>query len=726
MKNIINARRNRFLQTSLTGGLILAFNLSQRGPSQPFGSSPPAGSESTPADFLRIGPDGTVTMIINKSEMGQGVYTSLPMLIAEELECDWKQIRVEPAPVAAVYNNPLAGMQMTGGSMSVRTEWERLRTVGAAVREMLLEAAADTWGVPKARCHADNGMVFHDSGRKLSYGELAEKAAGMPVPAKVVLKDPSAFTIIGKPVARLDTKIKVDGTAVFGLDVKTPGMLTAVIERPPSFGGTVKSLDAARALAVPGVVEVVTTDSGVAVIAEGFWAARKGREVLDIVWDERPDAGISTDSLRQRYADLARNAGKVARDKGNFGAALVAAAHRLSASYEVPYLAHANMEPLNCAIDLKDDRCDIWVGTQAQTLHRDAAAAVLGLKPEQVFLHTTYLGGGFGRRGNPHSDFVVMAAEVARAIKKPVKVVWTREDDMKGGYYRPFWYSMFSAGIDKSGDLTAWHQRLIGQSIMTGTAYASRLIKDGVDVTSVDGAADIPYEIPNLLVDLHSPRVDVPVQWWRSVGHSQNGFMVESFMDEIAHATRRDPYQFRRSLLRDHPRHLGVLDLAAQKAGWGSPLPSGRARGIAMCESYGSLVSEVAEVSVSPDGVVRVHRVVCAVDCGRTVNPSTIEAQMEGGIVFGLSAALHEAITLEDGRVRQSNFDTYPILRMHEMPMIEVYIVESREAPGGVGEPGVPPLAPAVANAIFSATGRRIRRLPIGTVDMEKTQAKLS
>lgn len=725
MNNIINVRRNRFLETSLAGGLILAFSSSQTGPSDHFGSSLPAGSESTPADFLRIGPDGTVTMLINKSEMGQGVYTSLPMLIAEELECDWKQIRVEPAPVAAVYNNPLTGMQMTGGSMSVRTEWERLRTVGAAAREMLLQAAADIWGVPKARCRAENGTVFHDSGKKLSYGELAEKAAEMPVPVKVPLKDPSAFTIIGKPVARLDAKTKVDGTAVFGLDVKIPGMLTAVIERPPSFGGTARSFDAAKTLAVPGVIDVVKTGSGVAVIAEGFWAARKGREALDIAWDEGPHIGISTDAIRQHYAALAENIGKVARDKGNFGAALVSAAHRLSASYEVPYLAHANMEPLNCAIDLKDDRCDIWVGTQAQTLHRAAAAAVVGLKPEQVFLHTTYLGGGFGRRGNPHSDFVLMAAEVARAIKKPVKVVWTREDDMRGGYYRPFWYSRFSAGIDKSGDLTAWHQRLVGQSIMTGTAYARRLIKDGVDATSVDGAADIPYEIPNLLVDLHSPKVGVPVQWWRSVGHSQNGFMVEGFMDEVAHATRRDPYQFRRALLKNHPRHIGVLDLAAQKAGWGSPLPSGRARGIAMCESYGSFVCEVAEVSVSPDGMVRVHRVVCAVDCGRAVNPSTIEAQMEGSIVFGLSAALHEAITLEDGRVRQSNFDTYPILRMDEMPVIEVYIVESKEAPGGVGEPGVPPIAPAVANAIFSATGRRIRRLPIGTVDMEKTSVKL-
>jgi len=694
------------------GGLVVGFTFGFPG-TAPYLAAGDALRTFALNPFVRIGPDGIITIVVNKSEMGQGVFTALPMLIAEELECDWSKVRVEPAPVDSAYNNPLIGLQMTGGSMSVRTEWERMRRVGAAAREMLVAAAADIWKVDKAACRAGNGEVIHTSGQRLSYGELAEKAAAVPVPEEIPLKNPGEFTIIGKPLPRLDTGVKVDGRATFGCDVNLPGMLFAVVARPPVFGGTVKSFDAGKAKAQPGVVDVVRLDSGVAVVADGFWPAKRGRDALRIEWDEGPLARLSTDELLREYAKLADAPGVTARKDGDPDRALQSASKTISAGYDVPYLAHANMEPLNCVVDLHSDSCEIWTGTQGQTLHRRDAARVLGLRPEQVTLHTTYLGGGFGRRGTPHSDFVVMAAEVAKAVRKPVSVIWTREDDTKGGWYRPLWYSRFSGGLDDAGKPVAWSHRIVGQSIMTGTLYEQMRVKDGVDITSVEGAANMPYEIPNIIVGLLSPRVGVTVQWWRSVGHSHTGFVVESFIDEMAHAAGADPYEFRRSLLAGHPRHRGVLDLAAEKAGWGKPLPPGEGRGIAVCESYGSFVSEVAEVAVSPEGRVKVRRVVCAVDCGHAVNPSIIEAQMESGIVFGLSAALHGRISIKNGRVEQENFDTYPILRMREMPSVEVHIVPSTENPGGVGEPGTPPIAAAVTNAIFAATGKRVRSLPV-------------
>jgi isoquinoline 1-oxidoreductase beta subunit len=641
------------------------------------------------------------------------------MLIAEELECDWNKIRVEAAPVDPVYNHTVFGMQVTGGSTSVPTEWERMRRVGAAAREMLIAAAADTWNVKKESCRAEYGVVYHTSGKSLTYGQLSRKAATMPVPKEVSLKDPSAFKIIGKPTRRLDTPVKVDGKAIFGIDAQVPGMLVALVAHSPVFGGKVKSSNSEKAKTIPGVKAVLQFESGVAVVADSFWSAKRARDVLDVVWDEGPLATLSTVGMRKEYAGLVKTPGAISRKEGDPDKAAGAAAKELSAEYEVPYLAHATMEPLNCLVDLRADSCEIWTGTQFQTGDRDAAARVAELKPEQVKIHTTFLGGGFGRRANPHSDFVVQAVQVAKAVKKPVKVIWTREDDTKGGYYRPMWYDRISAGLDSSGNLFAWHHTIAGQSILTGTPFEQGMVNNGVDATSVEGAQDIPYEIPNLLVDLHSPRIGVPVQWWRSVGHSHTAFVVESFMDEVAHSAGKDPYEFRRALLVQHPRHRGVLELVAEKAGWGTGLPSGR--GIALHESFGSFVAQVAEVSVSPMGEVRVHRVVCAIDCGRVVNPATIEAQMESGIVFGLSAALHGAITLRNGRVEQGNFNDYPVVRMDEMPVIEVHIVPSTEAPGGVGEPGTPPIAPAVTNAIFAATGKRIRRLPIGVVDMKKS-----
>ena len=702
-----------FLKTSavLGGGLVMGFHLPLRLSSAVAAGRPQA--PYTPNAFIRIGSDDSVTLIINKSEMGQGVYTSLPMLLAEELACDWRKVRVEAAPVDPVYNHTTFGMQMTGGSTSVRTEWERLSKAGAAAREMLISAAAKRWQVAPASCRAENGRVIHAGGKTLSYGELAAEAAELPVPTEIRLKNPAAYKIVGRSWPRLDSPAKIDGTAEFGIDVHVPGMVTALVARPPVFGGSVAGFKADKALAVPGVLNVVQVPSGVAVVATGFWPAKQGRDLLEITWADGEWARLSTPGMREEYAGLAKKPGMVARKEGDRERALQSAAQRLSAEYEVPYLAHATMEPLNCFVDLRPDSCLIRTGTQSQTADRNAAARVTGLKPEQVQLQTTFLGGGFGRRANPASDFVVQAVTVAKAVKKPVKVVWSREDDMRGGYYRPMWHDRISAGLDSGGNLTAWQHTIVGQSIAVGTPFEQAMVKDGIDATSVEGASTIPYAIPNLLVDLHTTRVGVPVLWWRSVGHSHTAFVVESFMDEAAHAAGKDPVAFRRSLLTKHPRHRGVLELAAAKAGWGKPLPSGVGRGIAVHESFGSYTAQVAEVSVNAKGMIRVHRVVCAIDCGRIVNPDTIAAQMESGIIFGLSAALHGAITLKNGRVEQANFDSYPPLRMNEAPRIEVHIVPSTEPPGGVGEPAVPPIAPAVANALFAASGIRLRSLPM-------------
>ncbi len=714
MSDITNMSRRDFLKTSALagGGLVLCLSLPLP---RSFGetAAPPAASVM-PKAFIRIGSDDTVTIIVNHCEMGEGTYTALPMLVAEELEADWTKIRVEPAPVAPVYNHTAFGSQMTGGSSSVWSEYDRLREVGAAAREMLVAAAAAEWRVDAKTCRARNGKVIHGSGRALSYGKLADKAADMAVPKNIRLKEPSEFRIIGKPTLRLDSPAKVSGKAVFGLDKSVPGMLTALIARPPVFGGKVVRFDSRQAAGVAGVRKVVPVPSGVAVVATDFWAAKKGRDAIRITWDEGPGAGLSTAAMREQFKKLAATPGTVARREGDPEQALRKAATRLTAEYEVPYLAHATMETLNCLVVPRADGCEIWTGTQFQTFDRDAVARVLGLDPEKVQLHTTFLGGGFGRRANPHTDFAVEAAHVAKALKKPVKVVWTREDDIKGGYYRPAWYDRLAAGLDKDGRPVAWLHTVVGQSIMRGSPFEKHMIdKNGIDATSVEGAKEIAYGIPNIRVDLHSPVNVVPVQWWRSVGHSHTAFVVESFIDELAHAAGKDPYEFRRRLLAGHPRHLGVLELAANKAGWGAPLPKGRARGIAVHESFKSFVAQVAEVSLNPDGKVRVHRVVCAVDCGRYVNPLTIEAQMESGIVFGLTAALYGAITLNVGRVEQGNFNDYQMARINEMPEVEVHIVPSSEKPGGIGEPGVPPIAPAVCNALFSLTGKRIRRLPI-------------
>ncbi len=704
----------------IRSGLHLASGLEEHDP--PAAAWPKGSKEETAFlnPFIGIAPDGTITILVNHSEMGQGVYTALPMLLAEELECDWTRIKIEAAPVDPVYNHTQYGTQLTGGSSSMASEWQRFRLAGAGAREMLLTAAARLWSVDKAGCRAEKGEIIHTDGKRLSYGQLAKAAALLPQPQDVELKDPADFKIIGRAAKRLDTPDKTNGRAVFGIDVEIPGMLIALVARPPVFGAKVVSFKADKVLALPGVKKVVQVPTGIAVAACDFWSAQKARQALEIEWDEGADDGPSTDKMRQQFRELAQQSGRVATKKGNVGQSMQEASQLVSAEYEVPYLAHAAMEPLNCLVDLRPDSCEIWTGTQAQTWDREAAAKVSGLPLDQVQLHTTLLGGGFGRRGNPSSDFVTEAVQVAKALDlgQPVKLIWTREDDMQGGWYRPMWYDRIRGGLDAEGNITGWQHTIVGQSIMAGTPFEA-MIENGIDETSVEGAADLPYAIPNLLVDLHSPKVNVPVQWWRSVGHSHTAFVVESFMDELAHAAGRDPLELRLRMLADHPRHRAVLELAAGKAGWGDPLPSGRGRGLAVHSSFNSYVAQVAEVSINSEGKVRVHKVVCAVDCGRVTNPDTVMAQMEGGIVFGLTATLHSAITLKNGRVQESNFKDYKMLTMQDMPKVEVHIVPSDLPPTGVGEPGVPPIAPAVANAIFALTGKRLRRLPIGTEDLK-------
>ena len=719
-----NPDRRSFLKASAASGgaLVIGFYL-PAGVRKAVAASKQVATPFVPNAFIRIAPDETVTILCNKSEMGQGVYTALPMIAADEMDADWSRVRVEAAPAAPQYFHTTFGIQVTGGSTSVSSSFEQLRKAGATARAMLVAAAAATWKVDAATLHAENGYVLRgESAEKLSFGQLATKAATLTPPTDVKLKSPKDFTLIGRPVRRIDGRAKVTGQAMFGIDAKVPGMLTAVIARPPVFGGTVKGFNADKAKAIPGVKRVVQIDTGIAVLADGFWPAKLGRDALEITWDDGPLGTLDTVTQGKQYQELARlegSAAAVAAARGNVAAALAGAEKKLEAVYELPYLAHATMEPLNCLAHVRPDGVEIWVGTQMQTTDQAAAAQIAGVKPGQVVIHTMFLGGGFGRRANPAADFVKEAVKVSKAAGVPVKVIWTREDDMRGGYYRPRTYNVIRAGLDVNGLPVAWQHRIVGQSIIQGTPFEPMLLKAELDLTQVEGSADMHYQIPNFLVEYKMAPGGVPVLWWRSVGHSFTAFVKECFIDECAAATKQDPVAYRRLLLIDHPRVRGVMDLAAERAGWGRKLPAGHAMGIAVHESFGSLVAQVAEVSVTPAGEVTVHRVVCAVDCGPIVNPDTVRAQMESGIVFGLSAALYGRITFKEGRVEQSNFHDYPILRMNAMPRIEVFLVESSAPMGGVGEPGTPPIAPAVANAIFAATGKRVRRLPIDPNDLK-------
>lgn len=713
MNTLVNLPRRDFLKVSALalGGLVVAFVVPGIGrfakAAAPEGALPP------PNAFLRIGSDDSITVLIAHSEMGQGIWTALPMLIAEELDADWSTIKVEHAPAAAVYAHTVMGMQMTGGSTSTWSEFDRYRQAGALARALLVQAAAQRFGVSPSDCRTEDGEVIAGD-RRARYGELAEDAAKLRTPSSVALKDPADWKVIGKPKRRLDTPEKITGRARFGIDVQFEGLLTAVVARAPVFGGTVKSFDAGAAEAVPGVRAVVQVPSGIAVVADHYWAAKLGRDALEIDWDLGENGELDSETLLAEFRRLADEEGAVAARAGDVDAALAGAERTLEAEYVVPYLAHAPMEPLNCTVKIAADKCEIWTGTQFQTLDQQIAARIAGLQPGQVEIHTTFLGGGFGRRATPTSDFVAEAVHVAKAANAPVKTVWSREDDIRGGYYRPAYVQRARIGLDAEGMPVAWKHVMVGQSIAMGTPFEGAMLRDGVDATSVEGVANSPYlaDIAARRVDLHSPRTGIPVLWWRSVGHSYNAFVMEGLIDEIAAAVGVDPVEYRRRLLAKHPRHLGVLELAAEKAGWGGALPTGRARGVAVHESFGSYAAQVADISIQ-NGAIRVHRVVCAIDCGIAVNPEAIAAQMESGIVYGLSAALYNALHFKDGRVQESNFHDYRVLRLNEMPVVETHIVASNERSGGVGEVGTPPIAPAVANAVFALTGERLRTLPL-------------
>ena len=705
--------RRDFLRAGAVAGagLTLAVTL----PSCAGAPEQPPGPPFVPNAWVRVGTDGSVTLIVDRSEMGQGVLTALPMLLAEELDVDWGSIRIEQSPADKAYINPDFGIQGTGGSSSVHAAWKPLREAGAKARQMLIIAAAASWGAPASECSTEPGRVVHArTRRRLKYGELVARAAALPVPETVTLKDPKDFRFIGKPMPRLDTPDKVRGTAQFGVDVEVPAMLVAVVARSPVFGGSPKSWDEAAAKAIPGVRHVVKISSGIAVVADGYWPATKGRTALAVVWDEGANAGLSNENIWSQLTALGVRPGVSARKEGNPAARGV---KEVAAVYEAPYQAHACMEPMNATAHVEADRCTVWAPTQFQLGTafgipgaQEQVAKLCGLDPSKVTIHTTLLGGGFGRRFI--NDFVAEAVEASKAAQAPVKVIWSREDDIQHDYYRPAARTGFHAQLGRDG---------MPVSLTSNTACASIGValgapRDALDASSVEALQNLPYDIPNLSVAAANAVFSVPLGFWRSVGSSQNGFMIESFIDELAWAAGQDPVAYRRALLGKKPRHLGVLDLAAAKSGWGAPLPEGRARGVAVVESFSSYVAEVAEVSLNPDRTVRVDRVVAAVDCGTVVNPDIVKAQVEGAVVFGLTAALLSEITIDKGRVAQSNFHDFPLLRMREMPVVEVHLVPSTEDPTGIGEPGTPPIAAAVANAIYALTKQRIRRLPIRAV----------
>lgn len=729
---IENVSRRVFLKagTAATAGLALGVYVpafAQQGGPGIAGTGSGTGAGFSPNAFVRIGKDNTVTVVCKHLEMGQGTYTGLPTLVAEELDAAWSQIRAEGAPADATrYNNLFWGQaQGTGGSTAIANSWDQLRQAGAAARAMLVSAAAQKWNVPSATITVRDGVVSHAaSKRQATFGELAELAATQPVPTDVKLKDPKDYVYIGKHVPRTDSRAKSNGTAIFTQDVKLPGMLVAVVAHPPRFGAKVKSFDAKAVEGIPGVRNVLQIPQGVAVLASSTWSAMKGREALKVEWDETGAFRGTSSEMMAEYRKLAQQPGKIARNEGDIAKVLPGAVKVLDASFEFPYLAHAAMEPMNCVVRIgASNLVEVWNGEQFQTGDQFTLAKLLGVKPEEVKLNMLYAGGSFGRRANTNSDYLRECAEITAALavagkrNVPVKLVWTREDDTTAGYYRPMFLHALKGGLDADGNIVAWQHRLVGQSILAGTAFEAVMVKDGIDATSVEGASTLPYAIPNLQVDLHTPTLGVPVLWWRSVGSTHTAYSTETFFDELATAAAKDPVAFRRPLLAKHPRHLAALELAASKSGWTAPLAKGKAgekrgRGFAVHESFGTVVAQVAEVTVRADNTFSVDRVVCAVDCGVAVNPDNVRSQMEGGIGYGLSAALHGAITLKDGVVEQSNFHDYPVLRINEMPAIDVHIVPSSAKPSGVGEPAVPVVAPAVANALAAATGKRLRSLP--------------
>lgn len=708
----VSANRRQFLQGTSALGLVVGFHFSGVGRAL---AAEPAG-EFVPNAFIRIAPDNTVTVICKHIEFGQGPYTGVATILADELDADWAQMRVESAPAdVKKYANSAFGVQGTGGSTAMANSWDQLRTAGAEARARIIAAAAKKWGVDASTITIEKGVV-KGSGGTATFGELAELALQTEVAGPFKPKEPDAWKLIGAAkLPKVDTLEKTNGTAMYTIDVKMPDMLTCVIERPSRFKAKVKSFDGSAALAVPGVKEVFAVPQGVAVLATGYWAARKGREALKVEWDEAGTETRGSEQIIKDYLALAGKQGVVARNDGDADAALGSGAKVIEATYVFPYLAHAPMEPNNCVIyRTESGGVEMAYGCQMPTVDQQVAAGVLGLKPEQVTIKTLLAGGSFGRRATPAGDMAAEAAHVMKAAKHqgPIKVVWTREDDIKGGFYRPIFVHKLRGAVDKDGKITAWDQVIVGQSFMKGSPFEEGMIKNGVDQTMVEGASTLPYQIPNLRVSAHMADVGVPTLWWRSVGSTHTAFSTETFLDQLAEQAGVDPLEIRRKLLTKHPRHLGVLELAAEKAGWGTPLAKGRARGIAVHESFHSFVAHVVEVSAGEDGLPKVERVVVAADCGIAINPDVIKAQLEGGMGFGLSAALFASVDLEDGRVVQSNFHDYRVLRINEMPDVEVHIVASKEKPTGIGEPGTPPIAPAIANAWSKLTGQHVFTLP--------------
>ena len=710
--NTVSRRDFVVVLTATGAGLLLGCRIGERsGAAAAAGAAPPP--PFAPNAFIRVGTDGGITMIMPQVEMGQGMYTAMPMLLAEELEVGLDQVRLEHAPPDdKLYANRLFGFQATGGSTSVRAMYEPLRKAGATARTMLVAAAAQTWNVDPGSCRAEKGVVTHTpTGRTLTYGALAEKAAKLPVPAQVTLRDPKDFKLIGTPAKRLDTPEKVNGKAQYGIDVRVPGMAVATVAASPVLGGKVAGLDEAKARAIKGVRQVVRLDDVVAVVADHMWAAKQGLAALAIRWDDGPNAKVSTADVVRELDGASQQPGVVARTQGNAAAAIAGAVKRIEAVYQVPFLAHAALEPANCTVHVRKDGCEVWTGSQVLARAQATAAEVTGLPLDKVVVHNHLLGGGFGRR--LEVDYVTQAVRIAKQVDGPVKVVWTREEDIQHDVYRPYYYDRIAAGLDAHGKPIAWTHRLVGPSILA--RWAPPAFKDGLDGDALDGAVHLIYDIAAIQVEYQ--RHEEPVLhtgFWRGVGVTHNTFVIESFIDELAVAAKADPFEYRRALLGKSPRARAVLELAAKQAGWGAKLPAGRGRGIALMYSgWDTYVVQVAEVEVSKAGEVRVHRIVCAVDCGTVVNPDIVKAQIEGGVGFGIGGALWGEITLKNGRVEQSNFHNNRVLRMNETPPIEVHLVRNLEAPGGIGEPGTAVTAPALANAVFAATGKRIRRLPL-------------
>jgi isoquinoline 1-oxidoreductase beta subunit len=707
----MNTARRQFLQVSAAGGLLLAFGLPARGEIR---DTLTTNAPFAPSAFLRIDRAGKVTFVSPMIEMGQGTYTSLPMLIAEELEVDVGKVAIEHAPADdKIYVNPLIGVQMTGASTAIRGMYVPLRHAGATARVMLVTAAAARWKVDPSTCRAQRGAVVHAAtGRKLGYGELVDAAARLPVPEKVALKEPGDFKLVGTPHRRLDTAGKVNGTAKFGIDTRLPGMKFAALAQSPTFGGKLISVDEGKAKAVRGVTQIVRLEDAVAVVATNTHAAKQGLAAASPQWDAGPNAKLSTAEVVAQLKSASEKPGAVARHVGDAAGDISRAARRIDAVYQQPFLAHATMEPMNCTVQLTGDGCDIWVGTQIPGLTQAAVMKLTGLRREQVRIHNHLLGGGFGRR--LEYDGTVRAVQIAQQVRGPVQVIWTREEDIQQDMYRPCYYDRISAGVDAHGKPVAWSHRITGSSIVA--RYNPAWIKDGVDPDAVESSAELAYEVGAMHVDwvAQEPPQGIRTAFWRGVGVTRGTFVVESFIDELAAAAKQDALAYRIALLEKNPRAKNVLQIAAEQSGWGKPLPAGQGRGIALCIGFGSFIAQVVQVSVENDGTVKPTRAWCVVDCGVQVNPDTIRAQMESGIVFGLSAALHGEITIKDGRVEQSNFGDYRVLRINETPRIDVHLVKSAEAPGGIGEPGTSCVMPALTNAIFAATGKRIRKLPVG------------